>query len=119
MWCWPKRSWRPVPNLKAENLRLTSLFDELADADVDDPRVEQYAQEMVAHTARVEAAEEADGVHLPELDLSEVDVRGITLGAQAMGAMAVQPSPAQARAMERYLTLTMADCFEENGPDAE
>ncbi|MFI6768910.1 MerR family transcriptional regulator [Streptomyces sp. NPDC050355] len=108
------------PDLKAEITRLTSLFEELADADVDDPRVEQYAQEMATYCAAVEAAEEAAGVRPSEPDLSECDERGITLGAQAMGAATVQPSPAQARAMERYLDLTMADYFKEHGrPGAE
>ncbi|MGI5290836.1 MerR family transcriptional regulator [Nonomuraea polychroma] len=103
------------PDLKAEGARLASLFDELADAGVDDPRVERYAQEMAAYNAAVEAAEEAAGVHPPEPDVSDADERGIMLGAQAMGAATVQPSPAQARAMERYLDLTMADHFEKNG----
>ncbi|MGP3991783.1 helix-turn-helix domain-containing protein [Streptomyces sp. 3N207] len=103
------------PDLKAEGMRLASQFEELADADVDDPRVEQYAQEMAAYNTAVEAAETEAGVHQPEPDLSEADQRGIMLGAQAMGAATAQPSPAQARAMERYLDLTMADYFEENG----
>ncbi|MFJ9468213.1 helix-turn-helix domain-containing protein [Streptomyces caniferus] len=107
------------PDLKAENTRLASLFEELAAADIDDPRVERYAQEMAAHTEQVEAAEEAAGAQPPEPDPGEADVRGIMLGAQAMGAMTVQPSPAQARAMERYLDLTMADCSEKNGPDTQ
>ncbi|WP_128382537.1 MerR family transcriptional regulator [Streptomyces cavernae] len=103
------------PGLKAEDLRLNTLFEELADVHVDDVRVERYAQEMAAHRAAVEAAEEAAGVRPPEPDFSEADKRGITLGAQAMRTATVQPSPAQTRAMERYVELMMADYFEEKG----
>ncbi|WP_327357988.1 helix-turn-helix domain-containing protein [Streptomyces sp. NBC_01304] len=102
------------PHLNAEALRLSARFDELADADVDDPRIEAWAQGMAAHCAAVEAEEEASGVRFAELDVQEVDERGLMLGAQAMGAATVQPSPAQDRAMKRYLDLAMADYFEEN-----
>ncbi|MFD8985431.1 hypothetical protein ACFV0Q_36875, partial [Streptomyces sp. NPDC059564] len=108
------------PDLKAEGLRLSELFEELADADVEDPRVEQYARAMAAHSTAVEAAEKAAGVHPPDPGHGEADARTLILGAQAMGAAAEQPSPAQARAMERYLDLAMADHAEEDGgPDSE
>ncbi|WP_327358675.1 helix-turn-helix domain-containing protein [Streptomyces sp. NBC_01304] len=108
------------PHLEAAALRLSAQFDELADAAVDDPRVEVWAQEMAAQCAAVEAEEEASGVRHSEIDFTEVDERSLMLGAQAMGAATVQPSAAQERAMERYLELAMAGYFEENPrPGAE
>ncbi|WP_405489433.1 MerR family transcriptional regulator [Streptomyces sp. NBC_00096] len=86
------------PDLKAEALRLSARYEELTGAAVGDPRVEQWAREMAAHCAAVEAAEEAAGVRPSEPDVSEADERGLMLAAQAMGATTVQPSPAQTRA---------------------
>ncbi|MEV6954411.1 MerR family transcriptional regulator [Streptomyces sp. NPDC051183] len=99
------------PDLKEAGLRLAAGFEELADADVDDPRVERYAREMAEHAAEVEAAEREAGVVLDEPDLGEVDERVLALGARAMGSASDQPSPAQHRAIERYLELSMADAM--------
>lgn len=108
------------PDLRAEGLRLSGLFEELAGADVEDPRVERYAREMAAHAAAVDEAEKAAGVHPPDPGHGEADARTLILGARAMGAAAEQPSPAQARAMERYLDLARADDLEDDdGPVTE
>ncbi|UWS70162.1 MerR family transcriptional regulator [Streptomyces noursei] len=101
------------PELKAESLRLERRFEALADADVDDPRVEEWAREMAAHNAAVDAAEEEAGVNQEETDSERINERQITLGAQALASAAEQPAAAQLRAMDRYIELSMADCFTE------
>ncbi|MEW1679526.1 hypothetical protein AB0O47_40675, partial [Streptomyces noursei] len=79
----------------------------------DDPRVEEWAREMAAHNAAVDTAEEEAEVNQEETYSERINERQITLGAQALASAAEQPAAAQLRAMDRYIELSMADCFTE------
>ncbi|WP_219669932.1 MerR family transcriptional regulator [Streptomyces bambusae] len=93
------------PRLRTEQRRLQAELLELAEAPVDDPRVERLAHAYFVHMQAMEAAERAASFPEPEFvdDSFTVDAAGSELGAPELESYAPVPghiSPAQARCAE-------------------
>ncbi len=106
------------PELRAEDDRLTDAETALDDSvDLDDPRVEEIAEQWCAHELAVESAIEEAGlddtldelaVHQPDQTTDPEDGEPVMSAIQAIGKMPYDFSPARLRCMERAAELLNA-----------
>ncbi|MBB6174026.1 DNA-binding transcriptional MerR regulator [Nocardiopsis mwathae] len=92
--------------------RLVRLYDDLADAEPDDPRVEEYAREQAAYCNAVKEAELARGIDIDALleklpsESADDEIDEETFGLHMEALMSGhRPSPAQRKAMGRFFDL--------------